>query len=125
SVMKTSKAKTKVKKVSNKFDPNKFVPHERNSEDCEIFSFDKILSLIEDVMRQSKDSSSLMRIWNAVHSYQKSLEHKTHAFDKLHEKYEDLKINLRDTQKTASETVKEKLKVDTENTILKEEMHNL
>ncbi|XP_040611266.1 ankyrin repeat domain-containing protein 26-like isoform X3 [Mesocricetus auratus] len=117
--------KDKVKEVINKCDPNKFVPHERNSEDCEMPKFDKILSLIEELMKQSKDSSSLMRISNAVHSYEKLLEDKTHAFDQLQEKYEDLKINHSDTQKTVSKTVKEKLKVDTENTKLKAEMHNL
>ncbi|XP_040611265.1 putative ankyrin repeat domain-containing protein 30B-like isoform X2 [Mesocricetus auratus] len=125
SVMKTAKAKDEVKEVINKCDPNKFVPHERNSEDCEMPKFDKILSLIEELMKQSKDSSSLMRISNAVHSYEKLLEDKTHAFDQLQEKYEDLKINHSDTQKTVSKTVKEKLKVDTENTKLKAEMHNL
>ncbi|XP_035314388.1 ankyrin repeat domain-containing protein 20B isoform X1 [Cricetulus griseus] len=126
SVMETFEAKNKVKEISNTFDPNKFVlPYERNSKDCEMLSFDKILSLIEQLMRDSKDSPSLMRISSALHSYRKSLELKTHDFELLQERHKNLKINLSAIQKKVSKTVKGKLKVDTENTKLKAEMHNL
>lgn len=73
----------------------------------------------------NSDSPSLMRISSALHSYRKSLELKTHDFELLQERHKNLKINLSAIQKKVSKTVKGKLKVDTENTKLKAEMHNL
>ncbi|XP_038952102.1 ankyrin repeat domain-containing protein 26-like isoform X4 [Rattus norvegicus] len=113
---KTSNEKDKVKEEENRmFELNELISSsERNSEDCEMFSHDTILQLIEQLRRQSKDPESLVKVWCAVCSYKKSMESTKRNCELITERNKSLGNDIIALQKERSQVEIEKTRLQLE-----------
>ncbi|XP_076780093.1 uncharacterized protein LOC143438427 [Arvicanthis niloticus] len=115
---KTSNGEKKVKEQGNHmFDLNKLLSSsEGKVEACEICSYDTILHLIEHLMRQNKDSDSLVKIRRAVCSHKISMELQKQNIERLKGIKKSLKNEIPALEK-------ERLQMEIKKTNLQAELH--
>ncbi|XP_076782059.1 uncharacterized protein LOC143439617 isoform X1 [Arvicanthis niloticus] len=115
---KTSNGKKKVKEEGNHmFDLNKLLSSsEGKVEACEIGSYDTILHLIEHLMRQNKDSDSLVKIRRAVCSHKISMELQKQNIERLKGIKKSLKNEIPALEK-------ERFQMEIKKTNLQTELH--
>ncbi|XP_076782058.1 uncharacterized protein LOC143439615 isoform X2 [Arvicanthis niloticus] len=115
---KTSNGKKKVKEEGNHmFDLNELLSSsEGKVEACEICSYDTILHLIEQLMRQNKDSDSLVEIWRAVCSHKISMELQKQNIERLKGIKKSFKNEIPALEK-------ERFQAEIKKTILQAELH--
>ncbi|XP_010611150.1 ankyrin repeat domain-containing protein 26 isoform X2 [Fukomys damarensis] len=107
SIKKTSNENSKVKEQIdgvNDFD-DLSQSSETASEDCELLypKYENILLLFEQLRMECKDSVSVLKIWDAVHSYKTSIELKKDHDELLMGKIKKLENKVRRLQKELTE----------------------
>ncbi|XP_063133088.1 ankyrin repeat domain-containing protein 26-like isoform X8 [Rattus norvegicus] len=114
------------KEVNHIFDSNEaMLPYQRKSVDCEIFSFDTIIDLVDQLKRQSKDPDILLIIWYAIHSYKRSMELQNYKFELISEKNKKIKDQVNLLKKDLKVAKEAKLDLELLKTKLQGELSNI
>ncbi|XP_013363831.1 PREDICTED: ankyrin repeat domain-containing protein 30A isoform X3 [Chinchilla lanigera] len=129
STKKTSNEKNKVKKKKNTVDDLDDLSQssETPSEDSELPypKYENILLLFEQLRMECKDSISVLKIWDALHSYKTVIELKKDQDELLTGKIKKLENKLRELQKELTETKEVKSQLEHEKIQREREIGNL
>ncbi|XP_076690340.1 ankyrin repeat domain-containing protein 30A [Callospermophilus lateralis] len=100
---------------------------ETASEDYELLypSYENMLLLIEQLRMECKDSVSLLKLWDAVHSYKRLIELKKSHCELLTGKIKKMENKVRELQKELSSTKEVKSQLEHEKVEWEGEIHNL
>ncbi|KAF7479288.1 Hypothetical predicted protein [Marmota monax] len=100
---------------------------ETASEDYELLypSYENMLLLIEQLRMEYKDSVSLLKLWDAVHSYKRLIELKKSHCELLIGKIKKMENKVRELQKELSSTKEVKSQLEHEKVEWEGEIHNL
>uniref|UniRef100_I3N9N1 Uncharacterized protein n=1 Tax=Ictidomys tridecemlineatus TaxID=43179 RepID=I3N9N1_ICTTR len=100
---------------------------ETASEDYELLypSYENMLLLIEQLRMECKDSVSLLKLWDAVHSYKRLIELKKSHCELLTGKIKKMENKVHELQKELSSTKEVKSQLEHEKVEWEGEIHNL